>query len=205
MEPATSTFTPLPPPTFTPTGASTPTPEPPPTFTPTFTPVPASCASEPQGLFRSLWLKHKDRLGCPEQVQPVSGFYAEQPFQNGHMFWSQLGRFFLIVIGSDQGAWRFFPEDDSTWKEGMPSLSCQVEVPPGLVQPVRGFGGLWCAHTEIRDKIGWGLSDERGFEDGIDLIQGFEGGMIFRDSDGQTRGVAYVLFKDDLSYVREGY
>jgi hypothetical protein len=190
-------------PTFTPTDSPTSTVEP--TPTPTFTPVPRLCANEPQGLFRNLWLKHKERLGCPDQVEPIGGFYAEQPFQNGHMFWSQLGRLFLIVSGGDQSTWWLFPEDDSTWKEGMPPLSCQLEVPPGVVQPVRGFGGLWCAHPEIRDKLGWGLADERGFEAGIDFIQGFEGGLIFRDSDGHTRGLAYVLFKDDSSYMREGY
>jgi hypothetical protein len=121
------------------------------------------------------------------------------------MFWSKLGQLYLIVIGTDQGTWRLFPEDESIWKEGMPPQSCQVTVPSGLVQPIRGFGGLWCAHPEIREKIGWGLSDERGFEDGVDFIQGFERGAIFRDSDGQTRGLAYVLFGDDQTYVREGY
>lgn len=175
----------------------------PPDSTPT--PSPVLCSAEAQGMFRNLWLKHKDRLGCPNRPDPVGGFYAEQPFQNGHMFWSKLGQLYLVTIGAEQGAWRLFPENDSTWKEGMPPKSCEVNVPPGLIQPIRGFGGLWCTYGDMRDRIGYGLADERGFEDGIDFIQGFDGGVIFRDSDGQSRGLAYILFKDDMTFIREAY
>jgi serine/threonine protein kinase len=168
-------------------------------------PTPAACSAEPQGIFRNLWLKYKDRLGCPNRIDPLGGFYAEQPFQSGHMFWSKLGQLYLIVIGADRGTWRLFSEDESPWKEGMPPQSCQADPPPGLVQPIRGFGGLWCAHPDIRDRIGYGLADEHGFEDGIDLIQGFGGGIIFRDSDGYSQGLAYVLFEDDMTFVREAY
>ena len=193
--------------TLTVTREPSPTPSPPPTPTlePTATPLPVVCASEPQGEFRHLWMRHKERLGCPHQTNPIGGFFAEQLFQNGHMFWSQEGRLFLVVMGGDWGSWRLFPEDDSTWKEGMPPYSCSVEVPAGLIQPVRGFGGIWCAQPDIRERLGFGLADERGFENSLDLIQGFDGGLIFRDSDGQTQGLAYVLFGDDGSYVREGY
>lgn len=177
-----------------------------PTSNPTPTPVPiVSCSNEPQGEFHNLWAKYKDRLGCPQRITPLGGFYAEQPFQHGHMFWSKLGKLYLITIGDNTGTWRLFSEDESPWKDGMPPKSCEVQVPAGLFQPVRGFGGLWCAHADIREQLGWGLDDERGFEDGIDLIQGFEGGIIFRDSDGHTRGLAYVLFWDDMSFVRDSY
>jgi hypothetical protein len=111
----------------------------------------------------------------------------------------------LIAIGNNSGTWQLFSEDESPWKEGMPERSCDVEVPPGLVQPIRGFGGLWCAHLEIREQISWGTDHERGFEDGVDLIQGFDGGIIFRDSDGRNRGLAYVLFWKDMTFVKDRY
>jgi serine/threonine-protein kinase len=196
------------------TVSNTPSPTPtdtpiPPTATPTneqvSAVVPVSCTNEPQGEFRRLWEKHRGQLGCPHQISPIGGFYAEQPFQNGHMFWSKDGRIYLATIGKDSGKWQLFPEDASPWKEGMPQLSCEVQVPPGLVQPVRGFGGLWCANADLREQIGWGLDVERGFEDGIDLIQGFGGGIIFRDSDGHAQGIAYVLFSDDMTFIREAY
>lgn len=178
-----------------------------PTEAPTSTPTPkvVVCPNEPQGEFRNLWERHKDRLGCPHQAKPIGGFYAEQPFQNGHTFWSKIGQLYLIIIGDETGTWRLLSENESPWKDGMPQESCEVEVPPGLFQPVRGFGGIWCAAADIREQIGWGTDYERGFEDGIDLIQGFDGGIMFRDSDGFSRGLAYVLFNDDGSFIKDTY
>lgn len=72
----------------------------PPTPTP-LPPTPTPCSREAQGVFRAVWLKYKDRLGCPHQTEPIGGFYAEQPFENGHMFWSQQGQLYLILIGSE--------------------------------------------------------------------------------------------------------
>lgn len=121
------------------------------------------------------------------------------------MFWSKYGQLYLVVIGDNSGSWFFFSEDESPWKDGMPPISCEVEVPAGLYQPIRGFGGLWCANLDIREQIGWATDIERGFENGRDLIQGFEGGIVFRDSDGFNRGLAYVLFWDDMSFIRDSY
>lgn len=208
----TPTKTPLPAPTWTPTVTPpaaptwTPTkaPENPPTSTSTPPPI-ITCSHEPRGIFYNIWTQYKNKLGCPHQIEPIGGFWAEQPFQNGHMFWSEDAQFYLITIGNKSGTWYLFPEDDSIWKEGMPQLSCEVDVPAGLFQPVRGFGGIWCSHSDIREKIGWGTDIERGFKDGIDLVQGFENGIIFRDSDGYNRGTAYVLFWEDMTFVKESY
>lgn len=98
-----------------------------------------------------------------------------------------------------------FNEQQSPWKDGMPPYSCSVNVPTGLIQPLRGFGGLWCDQPDLRQQIGFAVADEQGFEDSLDLIQGFDGGLIFRDSDGYAKGLAYVMFQDDGSFVREGY
>ncbi|MCL4301299.1 MAG: protein kinase [Anaerolineae bacterium] len=201
----TPTITPTASNTPAPTPTDTPAPSPTPADTPTLTPIPIACANNPQGEFRGLWEKYKSRLGCPQQPTPVSGFYAEQPFERGHMFWSKLGNFYLVTLGQENGSWQFFPEEVSLWKEGMPPTSCEAQPPPGLLQPVRGFGGLWCARTDIREQIGWGLDVEHGFEDGINLLQRFEQGIIFRDSDGRARGVAYVLFSDNATFIREAY
>jgi hypothetical protein len=202
---ASSTLSPTPTTSGTPSPTPTDTPTPTPTNTQVSSVVSLSCANEPQGEFRRLWEKYKERLGCPHQIQPIGGFYAEQPFERGHMFWSKDGRLYLATIGHESGSWQIFTEDSSPWKEGMPQASCDVQVPPGLVQPIRGFGGLWCAHQGLREQIGWGLDVEKGFEAGTDLIQGFEGGLIFRDSDGQARGAAYVLFSDDMTFIKDAY
>ncbi len=76
----------------------------------------------------------------------------------------------------------------------------------GLFQPLRGFGWIWCHNQTIHDRLGWAVDIERAFSPGIDLIQGFENGIIFRDSDGQTHGQAYVMFgREKGRFVREGY
>ena len=144
-------------------------------------------------------------LGTYRIIEQIGIGGAEQPFQGGHMFWSQLGQLYLVVIGDNSGSWLFFPEDESPWKDGMPPISCEVEVPAGLYQPIRGFGGLWCATPYIREQIGWATDIERGFENGTDLVQGFEGGIVFRDSDGFNRGLAYILLWDDMSFMRDSY
>jgi hypothetical protein len=55
--------------------------------------------------------------------------------------------------------------------------------------------------------IGWGLSEEAGFGpgNGDPAVQDFEHGFILRDSDGTTKGLAYVFFGDELTFVRVAY
>lgn len=138
---------------------------------------------------------------CPHQTNPRDGLHAEQPFQKGHMFWSEIEQLYLIVIGSDRGYWQVEYENEKTWKEGMPEKSCEENIPEGFIQPVRGFGELWCRLDDVHAAIGWATDDESGFDKGKVLIQVFDGGIIYRDS----KGDAYILFKDDMSFVREPY
>ncbi len=180
----------------------TPPPQPTPTTLPSPTPAIVICDPQPEGEFSNLWERYKSRLGCPNQKNPVKGFVAEQPFENGHMFWSEPGDFFLVISGDNQGSWQFFADSGSIWQDGMPQYSCNIPIPPGYYHPVRGFGGIWCNYEDIRQEIGWGLKKEEGFDD---LIQTFDTGIILRDSDGASHGLAYVLFQDNGSYIKEPY
>ena len=181
--------------------SSTPLPTPiPPTATPLPTPTKKPTISvpciEPQGVFRNLWLRYKDRLGCSVRVQPLSGLFAEQPFQNGHMFWSQQAKLYVITYGQNSGTWEFYRESEDPWKNGMPDVTCDPNV-------IRGFGGLWCSHPEMREKLGPPLDKERGF-DNMDYIQGFQNGLLLIDSDGRNKGLAYILFYNGI-FTREPY
>ena len=119
------------------------------------------------------------------------------------MFWHAQASLVTITMGSDQGDWMFYKEH---WNQSGPAESCTVQVPSGKLQPVRGFGWIWCQDKTIRDKLGWALDVERPFSPGVDLFQSFENGFIFRDSDGMTHKKAYVLFgKDKGTFVREAY
>lgn len=172
---------------------------------PTTPPQPVGCARTPSGVFANLWQRYRSRLGCPLVNAPVSGFWAEQPFQNGHMFWSKEAQIYLVKIGGQSGTWQRFADDRSIWNESMPQQSCSRNLPGEMYQPVRGFGNIWCRYPNIESQIGWALADEIGFQNGVVLYQNFDGGIIFRDSDGMTRGLAYVMFNDNSTFMRERY
>jgi len=197
-------------PTFTPQ-APTDTTEPPTdtptaTATPTSSPTPTPCAFLPQGAFAALWQTYRDELGCPQYQDPELIQDAEQPFDNGHMFWRQDNDRIYVVYeqGASSGSWKTF---GNIWSEGDPEYSCSASPPPGKIQPKRGFGAAWCDLGGATAAIGWGLQEEAGFGPGYGdpLVQQFENGFIFRDSDGTTKGLAYVFMRATMTFVREPY
>jgi hypothetical protein len=195
-----------PPPTHTPvppTHTLPPSPTPPPTHT-SPPPTPA-CSFAAQGLFAGLWQTYRGRLGCPLHPQPKAIQDAEQAFQNGHMFWRADNDAAYVVYeqGSRSGEAQAF---SGMWSAGDPEYSCPGSPPPGLVQPKRGFGAVWCTLGGSSAAIGWGLAEEVGFGPGYGdpLVQDFERGVILRDSDGTTTGRAYVIFSDG-TFVRVNY
>ena len=180
------------------------TPSPTPTHTATATPTP--CAFAAQGPFSGLWQTYRDELGCPLDQEPKLIQDAEQPFDNGHMFWRQDNDRAYVVYekGSNAGEYDGFA---NMWSEGDPEYSCAASPPAGKVQPKRGFGAVWCDLGGPSAAIGWGLSEEAGFGPGYGdpLVQQFEQGFIFRDSDGTTKGLAYVFFRTSKTFVRVSY
>jgi serine/threonine-protein kinase len=195
--PLPPTSTPIPP-----TDTPPPTPTVPPSATPT---TPPSCGIQPQGLFAGLWQVHQSLLGCPVYAQPRAIQDAEQAFQNGHMFWRADNDFAYVVYeqGSLAGTYQMFTD---MWNEGDPDYSCPASAPAGLVQPKRGFGAVWCHLGGPNAAIGWGLGEEagKGPGNGDPLVQDFEQGMIFRDSDGTSKALAYVLASDG-TFARTAY
>jgi hypothetical protein len=131
---------------------------------------------------------------------------AEQPFENGHMFWRADNDEIYVVYegGPLAGTYQVFPD---AWSEGDPVYACAATPPAGRFQPIRGFGVVWCDLGGPNVAIGWGLEEEAGFwpGSGDPLVQDFERGIILRDSDGTTQGLAYVLFGSDGTFVRAPY
>ncbi|MFQ5612791.1 MAG: hypothetical protein ACE5H9_11725 [Anaerolineae bacterium] len=152
----------------------------------------------PQGALSRLWQVEeiKVRLGCPKQIEPIGGLFAEQPFENGYMFWSEEIETFIVLVGDETGRWQAFGPKDVTWSWNPGGPSCSAKVPPGLVQPIRGFGGIWCARADIREAIGFGTLKEFGVNG--DFLQEFEAGVVLVDSN----NFVYFLFTDDGTYVR---
>jgi hypothetical protein len=145
-------------------------------------------------------------LGCPVYQNPKIIQDAEQAFENGHMFWRQDLDVALAVFeqGALSGTFRPFVD---MWSEGDPDFSCAGSPPAGKVQPKRGFGAVWCSLGGASAPIGWGLAEEVGFGPGYGdpMVQDFERGSIFRDSDGLSTGKAYVFFVPSNTFVRESY
>jgi hypothetical protein len=161
----------------------------------------APCPAEPEGELRNIWDRYRGRLDCPipTQITPIDGFFAEQPFEKGYVFWVELPDLFVVTVGGDEGIWYLIRIGEVTWSWNFFGTSCEPDVPPGpgQIQPVRGFGGLWCAREDIREALGFGTAEEYGVDG--NLFQEFEGGAILRDS----HNFVYVLFGDDGTYVRE--
>jgi hypothetical protein len=202
-----ATEPPAPRPTSTPTPTPTATPTPTFTPTPTLTPTPMlTCPFDAAGAFNSLWQAYRDKLGCPLFQVPKPIQDAEQPFENGHMFWRQDSDDIYVVYehGVLAGTYQTFPD---SWSEGDPPYACAASPPPGRLQPIRGFGVVWCSLGGPNVAIGWGLEEEAGFwaGSGDPLVQDFERGVILRDSDGTTQGLAYVLFSSSGTFVRVSY
>jgi hypothetical protein len=164
----------------------------------------ARCPFSPQGELVEVWQRpeYNERLGCPVQVSPIDGYWAEQSFEGGNMYWVQLPDWFFVTIGGDEGAWLRQAQSEITWPWN-PGTSCEPDkVPgPGLMQPIRGFGGVWCFLDDVQAQIGFATAAEAGVTG--NLLQEFEGGFILRDSQNDV----YVMFRDGGmntgSYVRE--
>jgi len=177
---------PSPTPTDTPTPWPTLTPEPPPS--PTIIPSPGpACQLAVAPRFSAYWADDRDLpvyLGCPTG-QAQSGPTAEQPFERGLMVWREADRSVLVLY--NDGVWRSFAD---RWQEGMPEYSCQATPSPGLQQPKRGFGLLWCNEPGIKEGLGSALQEELGF---TSEWQTFEHGqMVFLGG----RLAVYALLDD---------
>jgi hypothetical protein len=96
---------------------------------------------------------------CPANAAIVSAG-AEQQFEHGVAIWveGELGIYILFEHG--QYSWLFFQD---AWQPGEPESDPALEPPPGLYQPVRGFGKVWREQPGVRERLGWALAPEIGF------------------------------------------
>lgn len=102
--------------------------------------------------------------GCPGAPAHFANG-AQQPFESGYMVWvddlgpgGEAGIYVLYDDDVFSPRWDFFTD---AWEEGEPL--CDVgEAPPGLYQPERGFGKLWCEQESVRDRLGWATEPETG-------------------------------------------
>lgn len=96
--------------------------------------------------------------GCPSA--PLTSPAAEQPFEGGFMVW--VGVQDRIIVLFDDGLYPKMSNYSDEWDGG--PICDEGPPPPGLVHPTGGFGNLWCNDAAVRDRLGWGLEPEVGYD-----------------------------------------
>jgi hypothetical protein len=185
--PAPVNLTPAPTATVTPTPTVTPAPQ---KFSPT--------GLEPEGRFNDIWVTINagdSRLGYPTGPVIDDRDYARQRFEKGMLIWwdNPENPNYIWAIDSPAEDKRsgatsnLYPD---TWQGDMPEYSCDQAQDGG---PVRGFGLVWCQHSELQGRLGKPVEGERGSggTPPYAQIQPFQGGaMIYLPLSGEV----FVLF-----------
>ncbi|HRQ36747.1 MAG TPA: hypothetical protein PLD25_02400 [Chloroflexota bacterium] len=91
---------------------------------------------------------------------------AEQQFENGWMIW--VGEEDLIYVLYDDDVfspkWQAFTDD---WEPGDPVSDTTIIPPEGYYQPLRGFGLVWREQPFVRDRLGWAVALEAGYDTAV--------------------------------------
>ncbi len=119
---------------------------------------------------------------CPV-APPVVSTEAEQTFERGRMIWVE-ERDMIYVIFEDGGSpgWAQYPDN---FEEGMPEQDENLVPPPGLSQPVRGFGLVWRSTPRVQERLGWATTPEVPFE-----------GLLQTDSANPGTATLYLRMRD---------
>ncbi|MCP4542999.1 MAG: hypothetical protein GY832_38270 [Chloroflexi bacterium] len=109
--------------------------------------------------------------GCPQEIE--SSVVAQQSFENGFMIWVEVEQmvyaFYDPQGSSSHATYESFIDN---FAEGDPEMDYTIVPPPGLSQPIRGFGLIWRSESFVRDRLGWATGPEAGFET---WMQGYSG------------------------------
>lgn len=115
--------------------------------------IPLGCGEE--------WFFEPAPDGCPAGP-PTVALEAEQVFERGRMIWVQeLDRIYVIFEDGDTPRWAQYPDD---FEEGDPERDESKVPPPGLLQPIRGFGLVWRNTPRVQERLGWGVTTEVPFD-----------------------------------------
>jgi hypothetical protein len=148
--------------------------------------VPSGCAITPGLGFGRIWNTYstvRSKLGCPTEIEK-SIWAGEELFERGYMFWRQDTTYIYVLYNT--GTWQGY---DDTWTSAEPEWDGFYVPPAGYYQPKRGFGKVWRGSLDVRNGLGWGTTEERGF---YASVQAFGGGLMIWSS---TQGIL-VLYND---------
>lgn len=90
---------------------------------------------------------------------------AEQRFERGIMVWSGAdGVIYILFDDEHHSRWHMTSD---RWEEGDPPSDPEIVPPSGLYQPIRGFGLIWREHPTVRERLGWAVAVEQGYQGAI--------------------------------------
>lgn len=126
---------------------------------------------------------------CSVNFPQVNIPIVVQSFENGSMIWTPNrnaagGQIWVTYYNKQKGwmMWQFYAD---LWREGMP-ISAGETPPPGLYEPVRGFGKLWREDPTVRAWLGWATSPElqdhghtQFFNNGVQMIYRFSADRVW--------------------------
>jgi hypothetical protein len=97
---------------------------------------------------------------CPQNpALPSAG--AEQHFEHGIMIWvGEENHIFVLFEDGNSPQWNAYQDE---WSPGMLESDPTLSPPPGLMQPVRGFGFVWREQPGVKDRLGWATNQETAY------------------------------------------
>lgn len=122
-------------------------------------------------------------LGCPVGGE-FSAVTAVQTFERGMMVYVS-GQPGVIYALYNSGAFRRYTD---TFVEGADLETSGETPPPGFLTPVRGFLKIWSSNADVRNSLGWGITQEAGNESRV--LQFERGRMIYLPQRDQTVALA---------------
>lgn len=135
-------------------------------------------------------------LGCPVGL-PYSAAAAYQPFERGEMVYLQAApNGFIYALVSSLVPNRFTRYSD-TFVQGVDPESGGALPPPGLLEPVRGFGKVWRGDPALQTSIGYAVAPEAGETATVQLFE--RGRAVYLPS----RAAVYLLV-DDVPSTQTG-
>jgi hypothetical protein len=118
------------------------------------------------------WFFDPAPLSCPAG-EPSTSYAAGQYFERGFMIWvEETDEFYVFGSEPDESGRRYFHSTGGLELKPGASQDNRVgeEPPPGLHQPVSGFGLVWRGEVEwpnlgnVRERLGWATEPEFGFD-----------------------------------------
>ncbi|HRL13312.1 MAG TPA: hypothetical protein PKX07_15620 [Aggregatilineales bacterium] len=120
-----------------------------------------TCTETPAGGFGAAYFNDPSipgLIGCPQPFSLAGGLAAAvQNFERGSMIWVQ-GPVSYIYVLFGGGTYQRYVD---TWVDGE-TAPVGAAPPPGLTEPVRGFGKVWRENPAVRDGLGWAVGFENG-------------------------------------------